>query len=84
MSIPTPLRGRLSRLVKTRAPIWLTFTANPMYRTLEEYHQLMMEAQLEFLAWESEKKHTRKVDKETARAFRLAKLDAKKLAKEIK
>lgn len=48
------------------------------YQTLEEYHCLMMEAQIEFYLWEEEKKRGRKADKAKHKALRLAKLEARK------
>jgi hypothetical protein len=48
------------------------------YQTLEEYHSLMMEAQIEFYMWEDEKRSGRKADKAKHKAIRLAKLEAKK------
>ena len=48
------------------------------YQTLEEYHSLMMEAQIEFYMWEEEKRSGRKADKAKHKAIRLAKLDARK------
>lgn len=48
------------------------------YQTLEEYHGLMMEAQIEFYMWEEEQKRNRKADKAKHKAIRLAKLEARK------
>lgn len=48
------------------------------YQTLEEYHTLMMEAQIEFYMWEEESKRARKADKAKHKAIRLAKLEARK------
>jgi hypothetical protein len=48
------------------------------YQTLEEYHCLMMEAQIEMYLWDEEKKRTRKADKAKHKAIRLAKLEARK------
>jgi hypothetical protein len=48
------------------------------YQTLEEYHCLMMEAQIEMYLWDEEKKRTRKADKVKHKAIRLAKLEARK------
>lgn len=50
----------------------------PAYKTMEEYHCLMMEAQIEYYLWEEEKKVGRKADKVKHNAIRLAKLDARK------
>ncbi len=51
------------------------------YQTLEEYHCLMMEAQIEFYMWEEEKRLGRKADKAKHKAIRLAKLEARKVFK---
>ena len=48
------------------------------YQTLEEYHALMMEAQIEFMEWEAEKRVNKKIDKAKHKAIRLAKLEARK------
>lgn len=50
----------------------------PAYKTMEEYHCLMMEAQIEFYLWEEDKRKGRKADKEKHNAIRLAKLEARK------
>ena len=42
--------------------------------TEQEYRKLMQEAREEFLQWEQDKRKTRKKDKETFKAQRLAKL----------
>lgn len=49
------------------------------YRTLDEYHALMMEAQIEMYLWDEEKKRARKADKAKHKALRLAKLEARKV-----
>lgn len=51
------------------------------YQTLEEYHCLMMEAQIEFYLWEDEKRRGRKADKVKHKAIRLAQLEARKVFK---
>lgn len=50
----------------------------PAYQTMEEYHCLMMEAQIEFYLWEDEKRRGRAADKVKHNAIRLAKLEARK------
>lgn len=50
----------------------------PAYKTMEEYHYLMMEAQIEFYLWEDEKRRGRVADKAKHKAIRLAKLEARK------
>jgi hypothetical protein len=51
------------------------------YQTLDEYHALMMEAQIEMYLWDEEKRRTRKSDKAKFKAIRLAKLEARKVFK---
>lgn len=50
----------------------------PAYKTMEEYHCLMMEAQIEFYLWEEEKRKGRVADKAKHKAIRLAKIEARK------
>lgn len=46
--------------------------------TASEYKQAMIDAKVEFDAWESDKRKTRKGSKAKYKAQRLAKLDAQK------
>jgi hypothetical protein len=48
------------------------------YYTLQEYHALMMEAQIEMYLWDEEKRTRRKADKSKHKAIRLAKLEARR------
>ena len=49
------------------------------YYTLQEYHALMMEAQIEMYLWDEEKRTRRKADKSKHKAIRLAKLEARRV-----
>jgi hypothetical protein len=50
------------------------------YNTVEEYHQLMMEAHLEYLSWLDESRRQRKSDKVKFAKVRRATLSARRKA----
>ena len=48
-----------------------------MYRTLEEYHSLMLEAKVEYDEWERTQRQKKKEKTLKHKALRLAKLEAR-------